>query len=177
MSLLLTIPLTWGQTSVFFCDEKLLEDFPIQAAGRVKPLLVHAQEVMKFLTGTKKHPEHSALLAYCYLSLKGLGLTTPSVELRAPLEHEKVRSLLSTQEKNISFEKFVSEENLLRTELSKLKENDAYKKEITRPIQRIHLYQEIKDASNWMLPEKTQDSFEWLPLHSFLKEEKIEAIL
>jgi len=47
----------------FFCKTEL-ETLPIQQNGRVKPLFVHASEVIKQLTGKSKLEELSAVEAF-----------------------------------------------------------------------------------------------------------------
>ena len=58
--------------NLYFCDSKELAQIPIQQDGRVKPLYVHANEMIKYITGKTKIDSHNAVTAYCLLSLEGM---------------------------------------------------------------------------------------------------------
>ena len=82
---LLSSQLVFAQAP-YFCSDKL-ESMPILQGGRVKPLYVHAKEVIKYLSGKKKYQNYSATQTYCLLSLQGLGLPS-DIDLKAHLEHK-----------------------------------------------------------------------------------------
>ena len=52
------------------CDLPTTGKLAIQQNGRVKPLYVHANELIKHITGKKKISDYNATEAFCRLSLK-----------------------------------------------------------------------------------------------------------
>lgn len=53
--------------------------------------------------------------------------------------------------------------------------NDSYQKSINKLLSNINLYKDIKAGTNWTLASKNNNIIEWLPLISFLTEEKVIA--
>ena len=59
-------------TQTYFCGP-YLESMPIQQGGRVKPLMVHSKEMVKYLTGKSKWENLSATQVFCPPFSKGNG--------------------------------------------------------------------------------------------------------
>ena len=78
---------------VIFCSSSEIGKLAVLKNGRVKPLYVHANEIIKHVTGKRKIGEYSALEAYCRLSLSGL---FPSYDMKvSPLiEHVAIKEIL-----------------------------------------------------------------------------------
>lgn len=159
----------------YFC-KKELETLPTQQGGRIKPLYVHASEAMKSLTGKAKVDEMSATEAYCLLSLNGMGLPT-SVKLMAKIEHVDAMKFLGLKddEHYIDYESLIGKEEDIRNEARRSDVNDSYKKAMGKIFDGIFLYKEIKSGMNWHLAEIQGKSLNWLPLISYLTEEKVIA--
>jgi cytochrome c-type biogenesis protein CcsB len=160
---------------MYFCNSSL-ESLPVQQGGRVKPLFVHAKESIKFLTGKSKVGTLSAVEAYCLLSLKSFGLAT-DYEISAKIEHTKVRKLLELKDQYlVPYPTLVDSEQDIRFALIRIKEENSYKKALTKLMNKIFLYKDFVAGTNWNFPEFKDQALSWTPLKTFLKEEKIKAI-
>lgn len=158
--------------SPYFCSEELGK-MPIQQGGRMKPLLVHSQEVIKFLTGKTKVEGHGPVTTYCLLSLEGMGLESGFV-LQHKIEHIDVAKLLGYEDRvNIPYPELFSKAEILQAERSRLKVEDGYKKAVTRALNQAFLYKEITDAQNWFFPLMNGQDVAWVPLISYLTEDRV----
>lgn len=162
----------------YFCTKEL-EVLPIQQNGRVKPLFVHASETIKNLTGKNKVDELSATEAYCLLSLNGMGLPS-KIDLKARIDHVDLMKFLALKdgEHFISYEKLVQNEDNIKIEMRSSMgsgKNDSYQKAINTLFSNLNSYKDIKAGTNWTFASKTNNSIEWIPLVSFLTEEKVIA--
>jgi len=139
-----------------------LGSLPILAGGRTKPLMVHAEESLKFLTGSKKE----ALAKYCKLS------QAPNPELKLNIEHVKVKKLLNLSQdtKNISVKEAMENQETLQFEYRAQKQNDVYKKELNKLLQKINLYEDIIAGTNWLLPVSLTNDIRWVPFSEFKSE-------
>ena len=162
----------------YFCKNEL-ENLPILQNGRVKPLYVHASETIKNLTGKNKIDNLSAVEAYCLLSLNGMGLPS-SLNIQARVDHVDLMTFLGLKENEhtVSYESLLQKEESLkmemRTAMSQSK-NDSYQKSISKLLNNINSYKEIKAGTNWTFASKVNNSIEWQPLINFLTEEKVVA--
>lgn len=159
----------------YFCTNEL-ETLPIQQRGRVKPLYVHASETMKELTGKSKLENLSAVEAYCLLSLKAMGLPS-SVELKARIDHVDAMKFfhLKDNEHEISYEQLLTYEDALKIEVRAIKNNESYRKAMTKIFNDLMTYKEIISGENWFLAEKNDTGISWIPLAQYLTEEKVVA--
>lgn len=171
--LLASLNLSHGMSSPpYFCNEGL-GSLPIQQGGRVKPVLVHSQEVLKYLIGKTGANGHGPVTTYCLLSLQGMGLDA-GFELTHKLEHIQVRELLGLSDKStIPYPELVPHIDTLRAERARLQIDDGYRKAVTRALNQAALYQEIATAQNWYLPLMNGPDVAWVPLISFLTEERV----
>lgn len=161
--------------SSFFCTNEL-ETLPIQQRGRVKPLFVHASETIKELTGKSKLENLSAVEAYCLLSLKAMGLPS-SVDLKARIDHVDAMKFfqLKDSEHEITYEQLLTSEETLKLEVRAIKDNESYKKAMTKVFNDLMLYKEIISGENWFLAEKNDTGISWIPLAQYLTEDKVVA--
>lgn len=171
----LMMSFTTHSAETYFCKPEL-ETLPTQQGGRVKPLYVHASEVMKALTGKAKVAELSAVEAYCLLSLNGMGLQS-DIRLMAKIEHvDAIKHLnLPAGEHFIAYETLLGIEDDVRNEARRNDVSDSYKKSMERLFGNIHLYKEIKSGNNWMLAEVEGTVLNWSPLTTYLIEDKVIA--
>ncbi|MCY4524444.1 MAG: hypothetical protein OXB84_06875, partial [Halobacteriovoraceae bacterium] len=160
--------------NLYFCDHNW-ESLPIRQDGRVKPLLVHAKESIKYLTGKTKIGSYSAVQAYCLLSLRGMGLNT-QVELLMPVEHEKILKLLELEggKNKISYDEASSYTSLFRREMAKTTEGDSLKAALKKHLNQLALYRDIAQGTNWMFAGTLNERIIWMPLPTFITEEKIK---
>ena len=179
IQLLLIFILTSMSSSLFaenyFC-KKELEVLPILQGGRVKPLYVHASEVIKSLTGKATVNDLSAIEAFCLLSLNGMGLQS-DIKLEARIDHVDLMKFLglSKDQHNISYEDLLLRADAIKLEAQSIKENESYKKAIGKLYDNIFLYKEIKAGENWLLASNVNNIIEWHPLITYLSEDKVVA--
>lgn len=160
---------------LYFCKQDL-ESLPILHGGRVKPLYVHAGETLKQLTGKSKIDGHSAVVAYCLLSLKGMGLPS-QIKLMARVDHVDAMAFLGLSEKehSIAFEDLLNFEEDIRLEARRTDMPESYTKSMTKLFNDLFAYKEIKAGYNWQLAEVKDGALNWLPLATYLTEDKIVA--
>tara|TARA_Y100000780_G_scaffold232591_1_gene267990 strand:+ start:102210 stop:103796 length:1587 start_codon:yes stop_codon:yes gene_type:complete len=173
-SLILLAPSAYAEIEqTYFCDDKL-GDTPIRQGGRVKPLYVHAVDMMKYLTGKKGYENLSAVQTYCLLSLKGMSLKS-DIKLAARVDHVEAQEYFDLPEgqKTILFDDLIERIRDLQIETRRIKEETAYKKAMTKLLNQTGLYQEIIQGNNWLLPAVTGNRTDWIPITSFLREDKI----
>ena len=135
-ALCLSVYLKKAQSSeIFFCDNKDIEKFAIQQNGRVKPLLVHAKESFKWLTGSSKFGDYSAVQAYCLLSLKPIGVKS-RLKLSAKIEHPELRSFLELDngKNKAELDSFLTEDWIkkIRLKTMRIKEETSFKKSLSK---------------------------------------------
>ena len=176
--LLIVMTFLFGSVSYadnYFCTKEL-EVLPILQGGRVKPLHVHASEAIKSLTGKSKVGDLSATEAYCLLSLNGMGLPT-QVPLMARIDHVDAMKFLGLPEgtHEISYTELLKREEDIRNEARLSKNNESYKKTMSKLFDNIFLYKEIQNGTNWTLAEVIGTELSWQPLVSYLTEEKVVA--
>lgn len=158
-----------------FCTKEL-ETYPVQAGGRVKPLYVLASETMKFMTGSDKVGELSATEAFCKLSLKAFGMPL-EIPLDIKVDHVEVRKALGMKEDQttIPVAELDQKADVLAAEISQIKENNSYKKELNRVQSRLGTYRAIVSARAWTVPVKIDGKLDFVPLSQFLTEERVES--
>ncbi|MBC7713132.1 MAG: cytochrome c biogenesis protein CcsA [Rhizobacter sp.] len=159
----------------YFC-KKDLETMPTQQGGRVKPLYVHASEAIKALTGKSSVGDLSAVEAFCLLSLNGMGLPS-AVNLEAKIEHVDAMKFfnLPKDEHNIPYETLLTREDDVRNEARSSKGTESYKKAMSKLFDNIFLYKEIKAGNNWLFANIQGKELTWVPLTTYLTEEKVVA--
>lgn len=160
-------------TETYFCKDSF-ETLPIQQGGRVKPLYVHANETMKQLTGHTKISGHSAVVAYCLLSLQGMGLNS-KLDMEARVDHVDLMEYLGLKkdEHTISYENLLNFEDGLKIEAQRKDKPESYAKAAKSLYGNLFLYKEIKSGFNWQLAEFTDNQINWVPLATYLTEAKI----
>lgn len=136
-----------------FCTNEL-ETFPTRSGGRIKPLYVLATDTIKFISGETKVDDLSATEAFCKLSLKAFGMPL-ELPIKVRVDHVEVKKLLGIKDSDhsIPVNDALAKLDILETELAKLKENNSYKKEMTKVKQRLDAYRNITDARLWTVPE------------------------
>ncbi len=167
----------FGET--YFCKPEL-EKLPILQGGRVKPLYVHAMETIKSLTGQSRVDDHSAVEAYCLLSLNGMGLPS-QIKLDARIDHVDLIKFLDIEkgQHSIPYEQLLSKEDLIKSEMRMAQgmqdKSESYKKSISKLYGNLLLYKEIKNGENWLFANRIGNKIDWAPLTAFLTEEKVIA--
>ena len=141
--------------------ENYLDDLPLQQGGRVKPLFVHAKEVVKYLTDKSSLNGESPAITFCKLSL--LDNTTFS-SIHFPTPHVELQKLLGISSKTIPAEKAISSLPEIRSAYMEIEEDTSYKKALQKMIERIQLFQSVTDGQNWTFPIVMQDKLMWGPL-------------
>lgn len=156
------------------CNAELQEQ-PVQAGGRVKPLYVLANETIKFITGDSKIDGLPATEAFCKLTLKAFGMPL-NLPVKVKVDHIEVRKLLGMDENSnsIAVDTLFNKVGVIETELAQLKENNSYKKELNRVNQRLRSYAAIVEARAWTVPIKKADKIEFIPIAQYITEERMQ---
>lgn len=157
----------------YFCQDSL-GSIPIRQGGRVKPLYVHAKEVIKYMTGKRSFDGLSSVQVFCLLSLESMGLKS-NLDLKARVDHVDAQKFLDLEEgvKSISFSKLLEEAPRIQSEVRKMKVPDARGKALQTLMGQAGLYKNILDGENWLFPAVTGERVDWIPLNTFLTEDKI----
>jgi ABC-type transport system involved in cytochrome c biogenesis permease subunit len=160
-------------TQTYFCQQ-YLESMPIQQGGRVKPLMVHSKEMIKYLTGKTKWDNLSATQLYCLLSLQDMGMKS-TINLTAQVDHVELKKLLELKNgsNRIAFTDIPDYENQMRVASVKNREETSYGKALRKLKNQLNLYNDIKSGNNWILPQMNGEQVSWVPVSSFLREEEI----
>jgi len=159
-----------------FCGPAI-ETLPVRAGGRVKPLVVLAEEVMKYVTGKAQQGELRAAEAFCKLSFEALGLPS-GVDLPVKVEHIEVKKLLAIAEGESSapYSRLQGEAEALRIALAGEKENNAYKKELQKVMGRLQTVQGITQGLVWTFPSDRAGTLVWLPFTEYVSEARLTAL-
>jgi cytochrome c-type biogenesis protein CcsB len=174
--LFLTLNVGAQTDNLYFCNAKELASIPIQQNGRVKPLYVHANEMIKYITGKTKVDGLDAVTTYCLLSLEGMNLSN-TLKILARVDHVDAQKFLELPEgvKTISLKDLGSLTKDLRIEIQKHKVQTAREKALSRLLNQSMLYKQITEGQNWLFPAITKDRVDWIPVGAFITEEKIIA--
>lgn len=166
---------TSAMAQMDFCTKEL-ETYPVQAGGREKPLYVLANETVRFMTGSDKIGELSATEAFCKLSLKAFGMPL-ELPVAIKVDHVEVRKLLglSEDQTSIPVNELEAKSGLLTEEMAQLKENNSYKKELSKVEQRLNTYRAIINARAWTVPLKKDDKIEFVSIGEFLTQSRVES--
>ncbi|WP_412471387.1 cytochrome c biogenesis protein [Halobacteriovorax sp. RT-1-4] len=159
--------------NVNFCNDELGK-LPILQDGRIKPLTVHAKEVIHHLTGKYKAKGYSSVDTFCLLSSKAFGLEAP-FKLETKIEHKNAKKLLGGKS-SMALDDLIDENVTIRMAYQKEKVESGYKKELNRLLNKIALYQDITSGNNWQLPVKMGNEISWEPVTNFLTKEKVDAL-
>lgn len=173
---LITISGAFAQPSSLNLCTSELDTYPTQAGGREKPLYVLANETLRFMTGSDKVGELSATEVFCKLSLKAFGMPL-DLPIMIKVDHVKVRSLLGLGENqnSIPVNELENKMDLITGEQQQLKENNSYKKELTKVGSRLSTYRAIVSAQAWTLPLKKDNKIEFVSLAEFLTQARVES--
>lgn len=122
------------------------DDIPVLAQGRVKPYFVLAKESVKFLTGKAKYNHESQGLTFCRLLLSGKNKTDFNIPIL--IEHIDTKKLMGIPKSahSLAASELLSKKDLIRSEIMKLKETSAYKKDLNKLFARLNLYERIKNG-------------------------------
>jgi len=159
----------------YFCSSELGK-IPIQQGGRVKPLYVHANETIKYVTGEKKIGDYDAVTAFCLLSLQGMGLEN-SLTPTAKVEHVDLKKFLGMQpsDHTYSLKELSNQIQDIRLEWRQAEKDSSYQKSLSAVLGQVQLYNDIIAGNNWMIAEPAADGASWFPLVAFLTETKVAA--
>ena len=159
-----------------FCTDEL-ETFPVLAQGREKPLYVLANDSIRFITGEKKVGEFSSVVAFCKLSLKVFGMPL-ELPVNVKVDHVEVRKFLGLSEDTLSIpvNELMQKADLIQGELRTKKENDAFKKELTKVSSRLRTYQAMIQGQAWTVPVLSSGKIEFVTLGEYLTEERVMSV-
>jgi ABC-type transport system involved in cytochrome c biogenesis permease subunit len=164
---------SFAQGPMGFCSDDL-ETFPVLAQGREKPLYVLANDSIRFITGEKKVGDLSAVEAFCKLSLKVFGMPL-ELPVNVKVDHVDVRKFLGMDENahSIPVNELMKKSDLIEGELRTRKENNAFRKELTKVMGRLRTYEAVTGGQAWTVPVVQGDKLEFVPLADFLSEDRV----
>jgi cytochrome c-type biogenesis protein CcsB len=156
----------------------LAEDTPTLAGGRVKPVFVLAKESIKFLTGKSTFESEQPLTTFCRIIDAG----KIKSELSFPLlvEHVDTKKLLGLKydDKNLGAFKLIASKDLIRSEVLKQKENNSYKKDLTKLWNRIGTFEQIYNGEALQIYNTHSDGTnKWSPISEILEKENSDLII
>lgn len=153
-----------------------LATMPTQAGGRVKPMIVLAEDTLRFVTGKTKFGDQSATETFCKLSFEGMSIPS-NIDLPVKIEHVDVRKLLglAADQDTLLYSQLSPRTEELRTAHATQKENNSYKKELNKVLSRLQILDQVRAGQTWTLPEVVAGKVTWLPLTEFLTEAKVAA--
>lgn len=161
LKLILTLAIASLGLQAQVCDNSL-ESVPVQAGGRVKPLLVHAQETIKFITGKSGFEKYSAVETYCKLSLTSIG-RGENLDIPLKVEHVEAKELLNIDESKTSMpaKDAVAFKDLVRANIMKIKQSTPLKKELNKVWARINNYEMMVNGQSWTVPLFSEGKVLW----------------
>lgn len=169
--------ISFNAFSQTLCPDNL-DIMPVRAGGRVKPLHILASETLRFMSGSTKIADKSAVEVFCKLSFDGMGIKS-QIDVPIKIEHTDAKKLLglSDSETSIPASKLALRIDEVRSSYQAMKENNSYKKELNKILSRMQVLDQIKAGQTWTLPEKTtQNTIQWLPIFEFITEPKVAAL-
>jgi cytochrome c-type biogenesis protein CcsB len=158
---------------LYFCS-KSFDSLPVQAGGRVKPFYVLAKETLKHISGKTSFAGLSASEVFCLKSLQSMGLKN-SIRIPLKVEHIKSKELLGI-ENEIMADEALLQKDLIRSEWMRLKENNAYKKDLNKVLSRIQFYDQMIQGQLWTFPNKVNEQITWQSLPDYVTESKINKL-
>lgn len=163
----------WAQPEL--CKPEL-ETLPVQAGGRVKPFHVFASESFRYISGSASIEEgRKPVESFCRLTLKAFGMPA-DIPMKVKVEHVDAKKLLGLNDSDsfILATDLEGKMGLIETEIMKIKESNAYKKELNKIAGRYKAYLAIIEARAWTVPEVINNQVVWKPIGEFLTEEKVQ---
>lgn len=154
------------------CQNIILDKFPTQAGGRIKPLYVLAKENSDFIFSQK--PKMDPTLLFCKLSFLSVYDFSEKTELLFKVEHPDAKKYLglSADAQGASLEILLSKEEDIRREYFSRKVNDGLKKEYNKILQRMQSFMSIVNGEQWTLPVITENKLSWEPINLHLSKWK-----
>ncbi|MBA2405027.1 MAG: cytochrome c biogenesis protein CcsA [Bdellovibrionales bacterium] len=163
---------TWGQSD--FCSTRL-DDMPVLAGGREKPLYILARESMLFMTGKAMYEAMEPTEVFCRLSFQGFGVKH-SLSPQIKVDHVDAKKLLAMKvdEKSIDVKELINKKNIIGSELERVIENNSYRKELLKIDQRLNAYVTIVSGEAWTVPVITNREVSFVPLREFMTQERVD---
>jgi cytochrome c-type biogenesis protein CcsB len=163
---LISILITTPSQANDLCLSNNIGEHAVLQNGRVKPLYVHSNELIKYITGKSKVHNYDATQAYCRMSLSSL---FPSLDFKImPLiEHVEIKKILELKEHETISAKEI-EDNYrsdLMLAMRKESEGSSLQKSIQRLLSALRVVKDIRSGTNWMIPTQELSSMDdFVPL-------------
>ena len=153
------------------------EELPVLAGGRVKPYLVLSQESLKFMTGKSKYNDQKATQTFCEIMQGKLG------DLPLLVEHVDSQKFVDTKTKFAKASDLLAKKMEIRAEIVGMKENNSYKKDLTKVFARITTFEKIQNGTSLQIytgPTTQTDNINpthWKHISEVLNAENLESII
>src|SRR5690606_35276900 len=83
---------------------------------------------------------------------------------------------LSDDQSSIPATELEAKSDLITEEVAQIKENNSYKKELNKILQRLNTYRAIVNARAWTVPLKTDNKIEFVTIAEFLTQSRVESV-
>lgn len=139
-------------------NENSIKTLAVLSEGRVKPLVVAANETIKSITGKKSFNNESSVAVFCRLTLESIGIKS-NLDLPIRVDHVDLKKLLNLNESEhtIVVSKAITFKELIRAEAMRIKQSTSYKKSLNRIWYKIETYEKTIAGTKW----KTFKDNEW----------------
>lgn len=148
-----------------FCQNKSLENIPVLADGRIKPLRVHATELRKKVFTHNCGVSDSELFCYLSLGQRAQLQNERKCEVLLKVDHEKVMKLLSRVGHDVPPEMAEKNQFALRTEYENEErqghKESGYALSLARVLTGLAILKEIESGQDWKVLD---DSHQWQPI-------------
>jgi len=141
--------------------ESFKDDLPVQAGGRVKPYYVLAKDSVKFLTGKSKYNKENPSLTICKLTLA----QKEDASFPILVEHIQTKELIGLKagDTYINSPELMAKNMLIRSEYFKQKENNSFKKDLSKLLMRMKVFTEIIEGTTFTVFADNK----WQPFNNF----------
>jgi cytochrome c-type biogenesis protein CcsB len=155
------------------CDqEQDLKSLAVLNKGRIKPLIVAANESTKIVSGKKSINNFSSIAIFCNLSLKSLNIQS-DLDLPIRIDHVDVKKLLKLKDNEHSISALKAREfkEMIRSDIMRIKESTSYKKALNRLWFKIDTFDKASAGELWT----TYQGGKWLSLNEAFTQNDISA--
>lgn len=178
-TILFVLSMLIGMTSQAqsFCQNKTLENVPVLADGRIKPLRVHATEIKKKVFTHNCDVSDAELFCYLSLGQRANLQNEKKCEVLLKVDHEKVMKLLSRTGHDVLPEIAEKNQFALRTEYENEerlgRRESGYALSLARVLTGLAMLKEIEAGQDWKV---LTEGHQWQPLTQIPSEEREKII-
>lgn len=154
----------------------------ILQGGRIKPLYVHAREVLHYLIGKRRLGQMSAVEVFCRKSLESFDHSEgETLTLMANVEHVEIRNFMGLENAHLPYPDLFIWRDQLQAQRQRMEIETPFTRALATQVNKIDLYRHMINGLNWNLPLITEDEqgkqiVRWLSLERFVDEVEVQKI-